>query len=831
MQKILLSIAIVLIATLAVNAQHQGRGGGRGGQKKGPKVKGKITGVVMDARNNSPIEFAAVLLSTMKDDKQIDGTITDGSGYFRLPKIAVGNYKLTISFLGYEDKVIENIQLTPKKPDQKLHEIFIEPTGVALDEVTVTGTAALIENKIDKIVFNAEKDVTTAGGDATDVLRKVPLLSVDFDGNVSLRGSSQILVLINGRPSTFFSENLAEALQTIPADQIKKVEVITQPSAKYDGEGTAGIINIITKKKGAQGFTGSVNGSAGTRVNNGTASMSVASGRFGLNLSAGAHFSWPRLSTTSLYREDIIDGQKRTLEQAGEATSYYLGPRVTMSAFYDFNAYNSLSTSASLRGHGGGNDGTTKVIFDDPINGLNQVYEIVNDRTRNYQGFDWSTDYRKTFEREEQELIFAFQLSGNNSTVENDITQSGNDPELALKQLFNNDGLNLEKTIQVDYVHPLVKDKVKLEVGTKAVFRDITSDYNYSDYDFDNMIYLHNDNRSDQFDYTQNVYAGYVSVNMKFGENYGMVIGGRYERTEIEGAVMSGRTDPFSNEYNSFLPSVIISRKFKNFRTLKLSYSERIKRPSLQHINPFVDLENKRNITYGNPYLLPEKKRQIELSYNTMIKGIMLNGALYYKLTDQNIESILTIDDNGVSNNSYLNVGSTASVGFNFFTSATIAKIWTIRGGFNIFTYDATGQIEGIDVSRQSYTWNGNINMSVDMGKGYKAEVFGFARPNRQTIQGIRPAFSMFSVGAKKEFWNKRASLGIRIVSPFKKNLAFVTSLEGDNFKQESDYTILFRSFGLSFSYRFGKLDFKQRKRKSRINNDDVKSGGGDGNM
>ncbi len=829
MYKNLIIFILLFVGITTMNAQHPG--GGRRGKSKAPTVKGKITGVIIDANSNQPIEFAAIVLTKAEDDRQMDGTISDGSGFFRIPNIAPGNYKLHITFLGYKDKVVSDIKLTPKNPDKKLHEIRLEPTGVALDEVTVTGTAALVENKIDRIVFNAEKDVTSVGGDATDVLRKVPLLSVDFDGNVSLRGSSQILVLINGRPSTFFSENLAEALQTIPADQIKKVEVITQPSAKYDGEGTAGIINIVTKKKGAQGFSGSINGSVGTRVNNGTASLAVASGRFGLNLSGGAHFSWPRPSSTALYREDFVDGQKRIFEAMGDATSYYVGPRGTLSAFYDFNAYNSISMSASLRGHGGGNEGTTDVVFNDPIHNILQEYTIENDRVRNYQGFDWSTDYRKTFETPEKEFAFAVQLSGNRSTTDNETSQMGNSPDLLLRQQFDNNGLNLEKTVQADYVQPIVKDRVKLEIGAKAVFRDISSRYDYSDFDFDNQVFISNNDRSDQFDYTQNVYAGYVSANMKLGENYGMIIGGRFEQTEIDGSVESGKTDPFSNRYNNFLPSFIISRKFENFKTLKLSYSERIKRPSLRHINPYVDLENQRNITYGNPYLLPEKKRQVELSYNTMLKGIMLNGALYYNYTEGNIESILTIDENGISNNTYLNVGSTSSIGFNFFTSATIAKILTIRGGFNIFTYDAQGKIEGVDVSRQSYTWNGNLNATLDLGKGYKAEVFGFARPNRQTIQGTRPAFSMFSIGAKKEFWNKRASLGIRIVSPFRKNLAFVTSLEGENFTQESDYTILFRSFGLSFSYRFGKMDFKQRSRKTRIKNDDVKSDGGDGDM
>ena len=221
--------------------------GGFGGGKKGPSIKGKITGKVMDATANVPVGFATISLRKAGSEKIINGTLSDENGEFKLADIKDGKYDIEVSFLGYKSKLIPDVELTLKDPDVSLNRISLDQDNVILDEVEITEKRALFENKVDKIVFNAEDDSSVAGGDAVDVLRKVPMLSVDLDGNVSIRGSQQVRILINGKPSGMFSANAADALKMFPADQIKKVEVITQPGAKYDGEGSGGIINIITK--------------------------------------------------------------------------------------------------------------------------------------------------------------------------------------------------------------------------------------------------------------------------------------------------------------------------------------------------------------------------------------------------------------------------------------------------------------------------------------------------------------------------------------------------------------------------------------------------------
>ena len=760
------------------------------------------------------------------NDQEVGGVVTDAKGDFKLQDVPTGTYQLWISFLGYATREIGGVELTPKKPDADLGDIQLQPEGLDLAEVTVTDEAALIENRIDKIVFNAEKDITSLGGDASDVLRKVPLLSVDINGNVSLRGSSNIQVLLNGRPSTFFSNDLANALKTLPADQIKKIEVITSPTAKYDGEGTAGIINIITKKKNVQGITGSLSGSIGTRQNNANFSLAIGKGRFGLNAAVGSFLSWAREGNFTFYREDATEEQTRILEQSGPTTTGTYGPGGNVSAFYDINAYNSLSSSLSFRGFGQARDGVTNARFLIPETGFEQTYARENEFSFLRGGFDWTNDYRRTFKKPDQELSFAVQLSGAKSDSQTDIMQSGNDDSLFRNEQNENDGLNLETTLQLDYTHPF-SEAFKLEIGAKTIIRNIDSDYLYELFDPDVNNYVVDQARTDAFFYDQDVYSGYASLNFKLGEKYGLITGLRYEHTAINGDLESGNS-AFANDYDNFLPSIILSRKLGKASNLKVSYSRRIQRPSLDFINPYVELTDDRNIRFGNPTLRPELTSLYEINYSTFVKGIVINGSVFFRRTNDVIETFLQVNEAGVTENSYLNIGRNNSIGGNLFTSAGLFKRFiTLRGNFTVFSYDGTGNVAGTELSRTNLVANAFLSATLDFKKsGYKAEIFGFYNSPTQSIQGFQASFSLLSLGFKKEFADKKASLGIAIVEPFQENKSFPSEAEGPGFFQRTNFTIPFRSFGLSFSYRFGKLDFKQNQRKSKIKNDDVKAAG-----
>ncbi|NNE26042.1 MAG: outer membrane beta-barrel protein, partial [Saprospiraceae bacterium] len=488
MKKQIILLCLCLGLAINLSAQFPGFGG-----TQGPKVKGKISGQLIDSLTQESVAYATIVLKKAGKSKEINGQLTDEDGKFKLTDVTTGKYDLYISFLGYEDKVLKEVELTPKKPDNDLGLIQMVGTDYLLDEVEITEKRALFESKVDKIVYNAEDDSSVAGGDATDVLRKVPNLSVDLEGNVSLRGSQSVRILINGKPSGMFSSNVADALKMFPADQIKKVEVITSPGAKYDGEGSAGIINIITKKENIEGVAGSVNASAGNRQNSLFFNLNAGKGRFGASTNGSVYYSNPVDAENTLLRTSLDDNSTLYSFEGVTRTSR-LGFNTTASAFYDFNAFNAVNTSITYRGFGSDFDGTSMGDF------FGESFDRTTTGENLFSGYDWNTDYTKKFDgNDKQEFSVAVQVSGNIQDQDNFVTETG-----FVERMENvyNDADNLEVTGQIDYVHPVGKSN-KLEVGTKAVIRDIES---YSEFASNTTV-------SNLFFYDQDVYAGYLSYN------------------------------------------------------------------------------------------------------------------------------------------------------------------------------------------------------------------------------------------------------------------------------------------------------------------------------
>ncbi len=812
-------IATLIMIHIGLFAQRPG------GFSQSSGIKGKITGELVDSLTNQTLEYASIAIFKPKAKKAINGTMSETDGKFKVSEMPLGTYEVRITFIGYRPQTISGVELTPKNPDADLGQVMLVPIAVQLDEVEITSERAIIENKVDKIVYNAEQDITTVGGSAEDVLRKVPLLSVDINGNVSLRGNSNIQILMNGKPSGMFANNVADAIKMIPADEIKSVEVITTPGAKYDGEGSGGIINIITKKKNISGIAGNFTGSLGNINNRANLSLNAGKGRFGINGSASMFHLWPQDARNYFLREDEVPNGLRVLEQEGFTESSRTGFFGRFGMFYDLNAYNSFASDVNFRGFNSTNDGIIDAVFTGPD--IDQRYAQDQDARSLRSGYDWNASYTRTTKKKGQEFSIATQVLGNLSVTENELLRTSElNPELFLRENSENDGNNLEVTLQTDYVHPF-SEKLKMEVGLKSILRDIDSDYTFWVFEEGSEISKLDPNRSNLFDYNQDVYAAYLSFNLNLGENYSLQAGARYELTQISGSFEDGSLD-FQNDYENLLPSIILSRKLKNFSNIKISYNQRIQRPSLRFINPFVNNIDQRNISFGNPYLDPEVTHQIELGYNTFIKGASINTAVYYRRTNDIIESVLSVDEEGISTTTFNNVGHNNSFGLNFYGSKTIKKIWTVRGGFDLFTYDGTGTINGQQVSNTGLLYRINLNQNVKLPKGFIAEMFGFFNSPRQTLQGTRASFWIYSFAFKKEIFDQRGSIGLTFVEPFNKYKNFDSDFEGDGFRQITEFQIPFRSFGINFSYRFGKLDFQQqRSRRKRVNNDDTKDDGG----
>lgn len=824
MKSTVLGFLFLMVTSFSI-AQFPGAPGG-----SGSSIVGKITGIVIDSMSMEPVEFATVALRRSGFDQDIDGTISNADGSFVIGNLKPGTYDINISFIGYNPRKISGVELTLKSPDADLGTLLLQTDQVLLETVTVEGQKALVENKVDRLVYNAENDVSVRGGDASDVLRKVPMLNVDMNGNVSLRGSQNIRILINGKPSGIFSGSIADALKMIPADEIAKVEVITTPSAKYDGEGSGGIINIITKENKVQGLSGNVNASLGTRQNRAAFNLSGVRQRFGINGGGGAFFSWPQEGTNTFLREDQTPAGLRTLQQDGTTTSSRIGFRGQLGAFYDFNGFNSINSTISLRGFTFNTDGQLESMFINPEVNFTEIYNRFNEGTTLRSGFDWTTDYTKKFDTEGHQLVFAFQLNGDYSKDDKTIERLGEDVLLNYKEKNKNNGDNYEYTFQVDYTKPF-SEAITLETGVKGVLRDIDSDYDFLVFNPDENIFDPDPSRTDNFLYGQDVFAGYASMNLNFWKTWSAVVGARYEITAIDGMYADG-SGAFDQNYGNFLPTIILSKKIK-FNTLKASYTERIQRPSLFYINPYRNQEDRMILTEGNPYLSPELTSQYELGYSTFIKGAVINMSTYYKRTRDIISSFLRVNEDGVSVNTFENVGKTDVYGANIFASFSIANNLTLRGNLDINQYHVVEANEELNVDDAYSNWIRRMFVSAtyNFGKGWKAEGFMFGNSEQWSIQGRLPSFSMMSFGVQKEIFGDRGTIGLTVIDPFNKNKSFRSELEGQNFTQMSNFSIPFQSFGVSFSYRFGNLEFQQQNRRSVIENDDLKngqSGGGD---
>ena len=805
MKKLLLICAALLMMVNA-KAQFPMMGGGNAA----PKVTGRVSATILDSVSKQPVEYATVSLVNAKTAKAVNGGLTDAKGKVSIQNIAPGEYKMIVGFIGYATKTIA-VKTTPEKPDNNLGNLFLAGSSNTLSEVTIEGKKNVVENKIDRMVYNAEADATNAGGDATDVMRKVPMLSVDINGNVQLRGSA-VRVLINGKPSGTMANSVADALKMIPAEQIKSVEVITNPSAKYDAEGSGGIINIITKKSNAEGISGSVNASAGTRQNNGSLNLTAKSGRFSANTALGGFLAYPQETKTAFLNKisagDILQNGMSDWKREGFNGSLGLD--------YDFNAYNNLSTNAKYNTfYNGGSSGSN--IF---ANGI-PTGNIVGNSDMSNGNLDWNLDYRRTSKKQGEEFSVAGQLTlgrNNNEFVNDERTAAGT--PISYDE-SNNIGKNREYTLQTDYIYPFSKT-VTFEAGAKGILRNIKSEFSQ--------------NSERDFDYDQNVGAAYSTIAFNLTDKIKFKGGVRGEYTEISFVDVNGNLN--KNDYFNLFPNAILSQAINPTSTLKLAYNKRVQRPSLAYLNPFLNRTNPYSLMQGNPDLNPELSHNVELGYSTFIKGSMINASLFYRNTRNVIESInQKYTENGSTGKiltTYANVGTTQSFGANLFASYNPTPKWTLMTNIGLNTYEirkTAGAIGGMNEGTY-LNYNFFLRSATAFKGGWNVELYGVVNSPRYTYQSKTDPMFFYGGAVKKDIMKKQASIGLNMLNPFNRDLHIKTVTQsGDTYQTTNIYYPL-RQISLNFSYKFGKLKFTEKKK---IKNDDIKQdqqqGGGMGGM
>ena len=791
---------------------------------------GSISGKVFDKATNQPLEYATISVINRETGKTVNGSISDSKGSYIINNIPFGTYKIEAGFIGYEDNVIESVSLAPDKKSVTLGNIFLNPAVHNLQGVTVTGDKPVIESKIDKVVYNASNDITSQGGLAIDVLKKVPQVTVDIDGNVELQGNSNIRFLINGKPSSVFGNSLSDALASIPASQIKSVEAITNPGAKYDSQGTGGIINIILQDNNMQGMNGNINLSAGSRLENGSANFNFRHNNFGVNaffsgnaqLKSKAPYSLDRVSN------DTTSKSMTTLNQNGLSDFVRHGFRTGFGFDWDISKKDNLNGSIGYNQFGNVNTSVTnqeQLTQDYAGNTLSDINTVRNSNSHfQISSLDLNLAYKRKFNRDGQELDIIYTSSSGKPY--SNYTQSqyylGDDTPFAGQNSVN-PGTDKESTFSIDYVQPVTKDFI-IETGVKSTFQDLTSIADVNVFNPVSDQYAGDPLQSYDLKYKMRVYAAYLSASFKLFNYLDIKSGVRYEATNVT-IDYPNTTIP---DYGNLVPTIVLSHNFDKNKSLKLAYSERIERPEYRELNPFINLSDPYNISTGNLLLKPEIGNNFELGYNTSFKkGGNLYVALIERINTHDKKQITTfyptylIGDstyNNVSVTTNENIGEEYNSGISVSGSYPITSKLNLRGNLMItHRYQVTHtELGNLSTGFRSRL---NLNATYQLPKDLVLELFGFYSAPSKNLQGKSPQFLVYTFAFRKLFLNKNASFGFTATNALSKYVRQVSTTTTDNSVSSSVRQVLLRSFGVSFTYKFGKLEFNKKREENNDNN------------
>ncbi len=807
-------------------------------QQSETHIPGKILGRIIDSVSVQPIEYATISLVTQTDNKIVNGATTDSKGVFKITDVTDGIYKIVVYFIGYRIDTINSIVVSKSNPVISLDDISLVNNLTVLKEAVVTADKNIIENKIDKMVYHADKDITSQSGVAIDILKKIPQVSVDIDGNVELQGNTGIRFLINGKPSTVFGNNITDVLQAIPASQIQSVEVITSPGAKYDAEGTAGIINIILKKSTAEGFNGNVSLSAGTRLENGSVNLSAHHGHLNVNtfFSGNVQLSSGTLTHLNRTSPDAFSMLTSQLLQNGDSDFKRGGYQSGLGLDWDVSPHNNISGSIGFDFFGNRNEGIVNrqsILLNESGTTLTNLIDNINTANRfHWLSFDYDLNYKRTFNKEDQELDISFNSSNGNNSSYYDQTQTRVSTDSIIGSSYgDNPGIENETNIGIDYTHPL-SDHVHFETGAKAVLNHIQSTSDVYLLNPDGNSYDFNSTLSSFLDYKSQVYAGYFSGTFHIMNDVDLNAGLRYEYTQID-ATYSESGNVNIKPYSTYVPSMTISRSLQRNQVLKLSYSHRIERPEYRDLNPFINASDPKNITTGNTNLRPEIGDKIELGYSRNYdNGISFYSSLFYRGNHDDIQSFTqyypsyAIGDStyyNVAISTRENIGREDNIGLSLFVSVPATSKFNLRTNISCFQrYIDNGDLPGENV--HGFNYRANLNMAYDVTDLMSVEFFGNFNSPRVNAQGKMPSYTSYSFAFRQQLFHKNGSIAITATNPFDKYIVQRTELTGVNFTSNTTRQLPYRAFGINFTYKFGKIEFKDEKQMDDMNPSDSSS-------
>jgi len=784
-----------------------------------------ITGQIFEKTTNIPLEYATVVFTDANDSSKINGGITDTKGNYSID-ISSGTYNITYEFIGFKTITLSNVEL---KTSQKLKDQYLTEDIESLNEVSIIAEKTTVEIKLDKKIYNVGKDLAVKGGTVSDVLDNVPSVSVDVEGTVELRGNSNVRILINGKPSGLVGLSSTDALRQLPAESIEKVEVITSPSARYDSEGSGGILNIILRRSKLQGLNGAINTNVGYNpsagisgnINYRTGNVNIFNNSgYSYRESPGNSYSNTRYFNREFDDNDnlITDNPDTYLEETRSFDRKRKGFNTNFGVEWYVNDSASLTTSFLYRDNNN-EDNTSNILnqFDENLQLTNTSTrfdpEIEDDKLVQY-----STNYTKNFSDSGHKLSLDFQFE--DSSEDEDSPVLVNDKLQEIVNTFSDESRIL---IQGDYVLP-IGEKHQFEAGFRGNFNETETDYqvrflNASETDFEL-----DPNLSNVLNFREYLYAAYTQFGSKIGK-FSYLLGLRVENTQI--TIDQKTSGDFNKKnYTGLFPTANFSYEFNDDASLTLGYARRLRRPRSFFVNPFPSRSSVTNVFQGNPDLDPSYSGQLDLGYLHRFGKFTLNGSTYYsRATDVfnfvSFDNGTTVNVNGqtlpVIQRTPINLATEDRLGFEFTLTYSPTKKWRINGNFNYFQTEIEGTTpNGLVLDNTNNSWFARINNKYSLPFGLDSQLNLFYRGPREDAQSETDGIFSSSLALSKDLFNEKASITFNVNdilnSRKRKQFTSTPTFEGD-----SEFQWRERSFNLAFTYRFNQKKTRERNR----NNDD----------
>jgi ferric enterobactin receptor len=814
-----LSILFLLLMMAQSTAWGQGRERGQGMPPM--EIKGKV----VDSETGQPLEYATITLYAMRDSSLVSGGVTNEAGVFVLDA-RPGMFYAEIAFISYEEKTINGVRAKPGSGPVDMGEIRLSPDAATLQEVEVRAERSQFQMSLDKKIFNVGKDLANQGGNAADILDNVPSVTVDVEGNVSLRGSQGVRILINGKPSGLVGISNSDGLRNLPANLIERIEVITNPSARYEAEGMAGIINIILKKEKAPGINGSFDVTTGVPHNHGlAANINYRRDKMNLFTSYGLRYR-KGPGESALYQEVYRNGTTFITDQTGDRERGGWSHNIRFGSDFYLTPKDILTASANL--NISRDENFAEIIYRDYISSLDNPIGVTvrtDNEIENEPNQEYVLTYRKTIgDRKGHQLVLDARYQDNFEEEVSDLREryfdGFSEPLDRQDSLQRSDNAEGERMLilQLDYVYPISKEG-KAEFGLRSSFRNINTSFIVEEFADDAWNAI--DELTNDFNYDEDIHAAYAQYGNKFGK-FSVQGGLRLEYSDIlTELVQTEEVNP--RDYLNLFPSAFISYDLPKENAIQLSYSRRISRPRFWSLNPFLTFSDARNFFAGNPNLDPEFTHSIEFGHIKYWTKGSFTSSIYYRNTEGAIQRVQFVnEEDGTSQTLPWNLKSENAVGLEFTFSYNPYKWLRLNGNLNAFNVKTDGTNVEETLTADATTLFGRLSSIIKIPNWMDAQVRINYRAPRNTTQGRTKSISHVDLGFSRDIMNDKATLTLGVRDLFNsRRRRYIT--EGPSFFREGDFQWRARQTTLTFNYRLN-----QKKQRGR-GGDRGDYGGGEG--